>query len=86
MFDWSGIYFFLEVVKVFLDFEMFGFVLMRGLSLERDIIGGKFVFVDIDECVLRVSVVRFDIFSLGFIDFIYDIGFVLCLRSLVVWY
>ncbi|WWC69041.1 uncharacterized protein I206_102977 [Kwoniella pini CBS 10737] len=54
MSDWSGTYSSSEAVKASLDLEMPGPALMRGSSLERDIIGGKLVPADIDECVLRV--------------------------------
>ncbi|OCF58241.1 beta-glucosidase [Kwoniella mangroviensis CBS 10435] len=54
MSDWSGTYSSSEAVKASLDSEMPGPALMRGSSLERDIIGGKLVPADIDECVLRV--------------------------------
>ncbi|WWD20488.1 hypothetical protein CI109_104964 [Kwoniella shandongensis] len=54
MSDWSGTYSSSEAVKASLDLEMPGPSLMRGSSLERDIIGGKLVPTDIDECVLRV--------------------------------
>ncbi|WRT65289.1 uncharacterized protein IL334_002232 [Kwoniella shivajii] len=54
MSDWSGTYSSSEAVKASLDLEMPGPALMRGSSLERDIIGGKLVPEDIDECVLRV--------------------------------
>ncbi|WVR04181.1 hypothetical protein IAU60_001181 [Kwoniella sp. DSM 27419] len=54
MSDWSGTYSSSEGVKASLDLEMPGPSLMRGASLERDIVGGKLVPSDIDECVLRV--------------------------------
>lgn len=86
MSDWSGTYSSSEAVKASLDLEMPGPALMRGSSLERDIIGGKLFPADIDECALRVSVVRFDIFSPGLIDLTYDIGSALCSRSSAVRY
>ncbi|ADV25102.1 beta-glucosidase [Cryptococcus gattii E566] len=54
MSDWSGTYSSSEAVQASLDLEMPGPTLMRGPSLERDIISGKLVPADIDECALRV--------------------------------
>ncbi|KNX49905.2 beta-glucosidase [Cryptococcus deuterogattii R265] len=54
MSDWSGTYSSSEAAKASLDLEMPGPTLMRGPSLERDIISGKLVPADIDECALRV--------------------------------
>ncbi|WWC87448.1 uncharacterized protein L201_002337 [Kwoniella dendrophila CBS 6074] len=54
MSDWSGTYSSSEAIIASLDLEMPGPALMRGSSLERDIIGGKLTNDDIDECVLRV--------------------------------
>ncbi|WVF66947.1 hypothetical protein IAT40_001690 [Kwoniella sp. CBS 6097] len=54
MSDWSGTYSSSEAIKASLDLEMPGPAMMRGVSLERDIVGGKLVPEDLDECVLRV--------------------------------
>ena len=55
MSDWSGTYTSSEAIKASLDLEMPGPTIMRGASLERDIVGGKLTPGEIDECVLRVS-------------------------------
>lgn len=55
MSDWSGTHSSSEAIKASLDLEMPGPAIMRGASLERDIVGGKLRNEDIDECVLRVS-------------------------------
>lgn len=54
MSDWSGTYSSSDAVKASLDLEMPGPSMMRGVCLERDIVGGKLQPSDIDECVLRV--------------------------------
>ena len=55
MSDWSGTYSSADAIKASLDLEMPGPSMMRGVCLERDIVGGKLVPSDIDECVLRVG-------------------------------
>jgi beta-glucosidase len=55
MSDWSGTYSSSDAVKASLDLEMPGPSMMRGVCLERDIVGGKLTTADLDECVLRAS-------------------------------
>ncbi|KAH8833090.1 glycoside hydrolase superfamily [Flagelloscypha sp. PMI_526] len=54
MSDWSGTYSSCEAIKASLDLEMPGPCVMRGSAVERDVIGGKLVPADIEECTLRV--------------------------------
>jgi len=54
MSDWSGTYSSAEAIKAGLDLEMPGPCIMRGSAVERDVIGGKLVPADIDDCTLRV--------------------------------
>ena len=56
MSDWSGTYSSSEAIKAGLDLEMPGPPIMRGPSLERDVVSGKLKQSEVDECVLRVSV------------------------------
>ena len=58
MSDWSGTYSSSDAIKASLDLEMPGPSMMRGVCLERDIVGGKLTTADLDECVLRVSTLR----------------------------
>lgn len=60
MSDWGGTYSSSEAVNATLDLEMPGPGMMRGASLERDILSGKLSPEAMDACVLRVS--RFAIF------------------------
>ncbi|KAH7100142.1 beta-glucosidase precursor, partial [Auriculariales sp. MPI-PUGE-AT-0066] len=54
MSDWSGTYSSAAAIKASLDLEMPGPCIMRGAATERDVIGGKLVPADIEDCTLRV--------------------------------
>lgn len=55
MSDWSGTYSSSDAIKASLDLEMPGPAYVRGVCVERDIVGGKLRPEDVDECVRRVS-------------------------------
>jgi hypothetical protein len=52
--DWSGTYSSSDAIKASLDLEMPGPAYVRGVCVERDIVGGKLKPSDVDECVRRV--------------------------------
>ncbi|KAM0750533.1 hypothetical protein T439DRAFT_380431 [Meredithblackwellia eburnea MCA 4105] len=54
MSDWSGTYSGGDGVKAGVDLEMPGPAIMRGISLEREIMAGKLEVEDLDDCALRV--------------------------------
>lgn len=56
MSDWSGTYSSSDAIKASLDLEMPGPAYVRGVCVERDIVGGKLRPEDVDECVRRVCV------------------------------
>ena len=55
MSDWSGSYSSSDAIKAGLDLEMPGPSMVRGVCVERDLVGGKLRGPEVDECVLRVS-------------------------------
>jgi beta-glucosidase len=55
MSDWSGTYSSSDAIKASLDLEMPGPAYVRGVCVERDVVGGKLKPSDVDECVRRVS-------------------------------
>lgn len=57
MSDWSGTTSGYETIKAGLDLEMPGPSMVRGPAVERDMITGKLTTADVDECVLRVSLI-----------------------------
>lgn len=56
MSDWSGTYSSSDAIKASLDLEMPGPAFVRGVCVERDVVGGKLKPSDVDECVGRVRV------------------------------
>lgn len=52
--DWSGTYSSSDAIKASLDLEMPGPAYVRGVCVERDVVGGKLKPSDVDECVRRV--------------------------------
>lgn len=52
--DWSGTYSSSDAIKASLDLEMPGPAYVRGVCVERDIVGGKLRPEEVDECVKRV--------------------------------
>ena len=55
MSDWSGTYSSSDAIKASLDLEMPGPAYVRGVCVERDIVGGKLRPEDVNECVQRAS-------------------------------
>lgn len=55
MSDWGGTYSSSEAVMAGMDLEMPGPAMMRGPSIERDILSGKLKPAELDACVSRVS-------------------------------